>query len=317
MKSVFTFRENNTFTIAQFTDVHWNDWGEPGLDSERENTRSRELMQMVIREEQPDLVVFTGDVITAGRCNDPVKSFRAAVSVVEEHQVPWAVVFGNHDTEAQITRQELMEAVTEHRYAVAEPGPDEISGVGNYIIQIQDADGKTGAVLYFFDSGNMSCIPHVKGYDWIRGDQVDWYERESVRLTAQNGGSPLPGLAFLHIPLPEYREVWEREVCYGHKYEEVCCPQVNSGLFSAMVERGDVMGTFVGHDHINDYTGWLHGIRLCYGRATGFNTYGREGFPRGARMIRLHAGERRFDTWLRLDDGSVVMEQQEHQPAGK
>ncbi len=40
------------------------------------------------------------------------------------------------------------------------------------------------------------------------------------------------------------------------------------------------MGTFVGHDHVNDFVGDLYGIRLCYGRATGFNTYGRQGFTR-------------------------------------
>lgn len=76
----------------------------------------------------------------------------------------------------------------------------------------------------------------------------------------------------------------------------------------------DVRGTFVGHDHINDYWGELHGIRLCYGRATGYNTYGKEGFPRGARIIQLTEGEADFQTWLRLDDGSVVVNQPEHLP---
>ncbi|CAH0117888.1 3',5'-cyclic adenosine monophosphate phosphodiesterase CpdA [Paenibacillus sp. CECT 9249] len=314
MKHAFTFRESGTFTIAQFTDVHWNDWGEPGLNSEEENARSLALMQLVLREERPDLVVFSGDVISAGRCRDPRESFRAAVSAVEESRTPWAVVFGNHDTEAQITRQELMEVAAGFEYAVAEPGPAAVSGVGNYILHVRDGEGNVGAALYFFDSGNLSALSHVEGYDWIRRDQIGWYERESRHLTNVNGGRPLPALAFLHIPLPEYREVWESQTCYGHKYEEVCCPPVNSGLFAAMVEMGDVMGTFVGHDHINDYTGTLHGIRLCYGRATGFNTYGREGFPRGARMIQMKEGERDFDTWLRLEDGSTVTKQPEHRP---
>lgn len=49
--------------------------------------------------------------------------------------------------------------------------------------------------------------------------------------------------------------MWERKTCYGSKFERVCCPEVNTGLFAAMLERGDVMGTFAGHDHINDYWG--------------------------------------------------------------
>ena len=79
-------------------------------------------------------------------------------------------------------------------------------------------------------------------------------------------------------------------------------------------EMKDVVGTFVGHDHVNDYFGDLHGIRLCYGRASGYNTYGRDRFLRGARVIRLREGERQFQTWLRLSDGSLVSEQPEHRP---
>ena len=66
---------------------------------------------------------------------------------------------------------------------------------------------------------------------------------------------------------------------------------------------------------IDDFEGTLHGIRLCYGRATGYNTYGREGFPRGARLIELREGERAFSTWLRLEGGEVVTEQPEHDPS--
>ena len=77
-----------------------------------------------------------------------------------------------------------------------------------------------------------------------------------------------------------------------------------------------MLGTFVGHDHINDFMGTLHGIQLCYGRATGYNTYGREGMARGARIIRLTKGVRAFETWLRLEGGQVVTEQPLHVPDG-
>ena len=79
----------------------------------------------------------------------------------------------------------------------------------------------------------------------------------------------------------------------------------------------DVMGTYVGHDHINDYEGDLYGIRLCYCRGTGFHTYGREGFPRGARIIQLMEGKRDFRTWQYLADGSTLLRYPEHAPAGR
>ncbi|MEF3304542.1 metallophosphoesterase family protein [Paenibacillus sp. GYB003] len=313
-KRTLKFRPDGTFTIAQFTDVHW-------IDGCEEDLRSRALMETVIREEKPDVVFFTGDVIytggvKAGRqpCLDPRGALREAAACAEERGVPWALVFGNHDTENYITREELAAEVEAFAHSVFERGPAELSGCGNYALVIEGADGKAAAALYGFDSGAYSGLPHVEGYDWIRRDQIDWYLRESRRLTERNGGEPLPALAFFHIPLPEYEQVWRTRTCYGSKHEDVCAPKLNSGLFAALAEAGDVMGTFCGHDHVNDYWGELHGIRLCYGRATGYNTYGRDGFPRGARLIRLNEGRRGFESWLRLDDGTVVTSQPEHIP---
>jgi hypothetical protein len=61
---------------------------------------------------------------------------------------------------------------------------------------------------------------------------------------------------------------------------------VNTGLFSALVEMGDVKGVFVGHDHINEYCYKREGISLCYGGGAGFGaSYGDSTFSRLARVI--------------------------------
>jgi hypothetical protein len=70
-----------------------------------------------------------------------------------------------------------------------------------------------------------------------------------------------------------------------------------------MVEHRDVMGVFVGHDHDNDYAGLVKGICLAYGRATGFDAYGK--LMRGARVIELIEGKRTFDTWIRTGDKKI------------
>ncbi|GAA0839850.1 metallophosphoesterase family protein [Bifidobacterium pullorum subsp. gallinarum] len=315
MKPILRFGDDHTFKIVQFTDIHW-------MNGEPEDQLSRQCMDTVLDLEQPDLVVFTGDLIYSGevdpgsrRCEDPVQAFKDVVASVESRGIRWAFVFGNHDTEGDVTREELMDVAMQHTYNCAEHGSPDIHGVGNYTLPLYSSNGdKTEAVLYFFDSGRESEHPAVPGYDWIRRDQIRWYEMASMAYSVKHGGEPLPALAFFHIPLPEYQEVWERKTCYGSKYERVCCPEVNTGLFAAMLERGDVLGTFAGHDHINDYWGELHGIRLCYGRATGYGTYGREGMLRGARVIRLHEGQRQFDTWITLADGSQIGEQEKHEP---
>jgi len=309
MLKPLTFREDDTFVIVQFTDIHWKQGGP-------EDERSYALMEQVVGAERPDLIVFTGDIIDGKHCADPAQSLRDAVSVAERNRIPWAAVFGNHDDEGKLTRERLLEVLMEHEWHCAGHGgfTRDVSGCGNGVLEVTDRQGNAAAALYFFDSGAYAPVPGVGKYGWIHRDQIAWYESQSRALAARNGGTPLPSLAFFHIPLPEYDEVWQRRVCYGSKHEQVCCPKINTGLFAAMVEMGDVAGTFAGHDHVNDYWGELYGIRLCYGRATGYNTYGREGFPRGARVIRLRRGERDFESWLRLDGGEVVAEQPEHAP---
>ncbi len=188
--------------------------------------------------------------------------------------------------------------------------------MGNFVRLIASSkDGNAAtAVLYFFDSGSYApsaSTSGIGGYGWITFEQIDWYRRVARDLVRSRQAEiapsvACPALAFFHIPLPEYNEVWDQHLCGGVKQEPVCCPRINTGLFAAFYEAGDVRGVFVGHDHVNDFEGNLHGIRLCYGRASGYNTYGKEGFPRGARLIRLREGEQTFTTWLRLDNGSVV-----------
>ncbi|MEC0227486.1 metallophosphoesterase family protein [Paenibacillus alba] len=292
------FREDGTFTIVQLTDLHI------GGDKDNEaDLRTLALVRAVLVEEKPDLIVYTGDLISSYGVADPLASFRRAIAPAVESGLPWAHVFGNHDAEESVTREELMAVARKHSACYSQVGPKELSGVGNYTLTIQGTQsGNAAAVLYFLDSGAMAP-DSVGGYAWIQADQIHWYKQQSLAFR-ERSDAILPGLAFFHIPLPEYNDVWKVGKVSGIKNEDVCCPKLNSGLFAAMAEMGDVMGTFVGHDHDNDFCGTLHEIRLCFGRVTGYNTYG--GLPRGARVIRLQEGERSFETWQRLEDRSIL-----------
>ncbi|RKP44287.1 metallophosphoesterase [Cohnella endophytica] len=304
------FRPDGTFTIVQFTDLHWK-------NGESADQRTKALMERVLAEERPDLIVFTGDVIESLHCRDPYQSFRDAVSLAESSGIPWAATFGNHDCEGEVTRKRLMEVQLEHSGSIAQAGPADVAGVGNFVELVAGRNGETAAALYFIDSGDYSKLPSVPGYGWIERSQIDWFEAQARLLRIDNGDRPVPSLAFFHIPLPEYRDLWNERVCYGHRYERVQAPKLNSGMFAAMVRSEAMMGTFCGHDHINDYSGKLHGIRLCYGRATGYHTYGRWLYQRGARVIRLKQGDEGktdFDSWLRLANGKKISKPCKHSP---
>ncbi len=307
MTSSLRFRPDRTFTIVQFTDTHWR-------NSEPADGQTAALMAAILDAEQPDLVVLTGDVIDGSHCRDGAAAWRQAVTPMVERTVPWAAVFGNHDDEGALDRRALLAVQQELPGCLTQAGPAHVSGVGNYVLPVlSSTQNRPAAHLYFLDSHGYA-ERELTGYGWIRRDQIAWYLETAAALQADNGGEPLPALAFFHIPLPEYVEVWDYHICRGEKHEAVCCPPINTGFFAALWEAGDVLGTFVGHDHINDYMGELYGIRLCYGRGTGFNTYGKEGFKRGARVIRLQEGVRDFSTWLRLEGDQVIREQPIHPP---
>ena len=76
-------------------------------------------------------------------------------------------------------------------------------------------------------------------------------------------------------------------------------------MFSELVLQGNVLGTFVGHDHNNNYVAQLFNIALCYGYFSGGNSY--QDLPlNGARIILLEENQQTFTTWLRRKDGKQL-----------
>jgi len=50
---------------------------------------------------------------------------------VIERKIPWAAVFGNHDSEIAADRDEQMWALMQMPYSLARTGPADVDGVGN------------------------------------------------------------------------------------------------------------------------------------------------------------------------------------------
>ncbi len=63
-----------------------------------------------------------------------------------------------------------------------------------------------------------------------------------------------------------------------------------------MVERGDVLAVFSGHDHINSYTTELDGIKIINTPGATFDSYGND-IVRGVRMITVKESDpTKFET---------------------
>lgn len=298
------FNNDGTFKILQFTDLHINDENEA---SKLRNDSTYRLIESLAETQKPDLLVLTGDCIWNTR--DAISLWKQLCASLERTGVPYAVCFGNHDEETDVNNAQILDFLLTQPNSLTRDDAN-ISGTGNCVLPVaaSSSDPTTALAIYMIDSHNSCKDRSFGGYAWINHDQIDWYRSQSDSLRNANNGVIVPAVAFFHIPLPEFDTCLKKYPAVGTKKEAVCAPGINSGLFESMLEKGDMLGVFVGHDHNNDYLIDANGkILLAYGRKSGYNSAYDEVLPRGARVITLHKGERKLDT-------SVIDELGTHHP---
>lgn len=82
-------------------------------------------------------------------------------------------------------------------------------------------------------------------------------------------------------------------------------PDINTGEFETLSEKGDVLGVYVGHDHKNSYVGKVGNIDVGFTQSAGFNVYG-NGKQRGVRCFVLEENDpRNYKTYEQLCDGKL------------
>jgi len=315
------FRPDGTFKVVQFNDTQ---------DDELTDRRTVELIEKVLDQEKPDFVVINGDVISGG-CASRLEVKQAINNVVwpmESRRIPWAVTYGNHDEdslpESGVDEAGMLKIYRSYDYNVNADNAAGLTGTSNTIVSIASSAKKNrdAFALWLIDSGryapgaiNGQNFDGYPTWDWIRMDQVAWYREQSQQLEKRLGRK-VPGLMFIHIALWEHRFMWwggvdtrtaadaargrARHGIIGERNEDECPGPINSGMYNAILERGDVKGVFVGHDHVNDYVGDYYGVMLGYAPGTGFGAYGLDGAERN----RLRGG-RVFELTENGDDVSI------------
>eukprot|EP00742_Colponemidia_sp_Colp-10_P000495 GILJ01000539.1.p1 GENE.GILJ01000539.1~~GILJ01000539.1.p1 ORF type:complete len:403 (+),score=48.96 GILJ01000539.1:40-1209(+) len=306
------FREDGTFRIVQFTDLHFG-------EGDGKDPKTQDVQRAVLAAEKPDLVIMTGDSVSGFAWDGQTKPWFAPLwkeftRPMTEFNARWAYALGNHDHQGDLTQDEIISLDQTSPLSLTQKGPADVDGVTNFVLPIYQGD-EVLTNLWIFDSHDDGCLG-VGGWGCVRPNQVAWYKSLSAKLT-QLRGAQVPGLSFFHIPMPEFMWVWNEFPTVGNKSEDVSCFAVNTGLYAAMKEVGDMKGVFCGHDHNNDYGGPYYGIDLLYGRKTGYGCYGPpEGWQKGARVIEITASPFSYRTWIRQEDGSVVDQPVSQKTAG-
>lgn len=115
-------------------------------------------------------------------------------------------------------------------------------------------------------------------------------------------------MAFIHIPLPEYRT--PNAPIIGKYREPPTAPTFNSGFKDVLV-NADVSVVSAGHDHANDYCMLDQeeeklNIWMCYAGGSGFGGYGGyNGYHRRVRLFEIDSPADRITTWKRVEYGET------------
>ncbi len=283
------FNTNQEFTILQLTDLHYGEG--PNRDH-----NSTILTERLLNMTNPDLVVITGDSVSGYAWDGLNNTFYSDcwemwTSPLTKLGIPYAYTLGNHDDQGDYTRKQICNLDSTNKLSLTQYNPS-VTGATNYFVPIYssnktDTTDKTPvSLIWMLDTNDENCGEMQDSWGCFEEDQIKWYENESERLNKKFGYTP-KGLAFFHIPLPEYIDSYNWRKSYGTKNEEIACPKINTKLFKSMLEKDNIYATFCGHNHNNDNGAELYGIELVFGRKTGYGGYGPDFFQRGARVIKL------------------------------
>lgn len=195
------FDKEGNFRILTLSDIHGR------TDHDVESSR---FILDVVNATKPNLIVLLGDQISyVKNQGDNVKNaIKNIMDTIAQTQVPFAVVFGNHDIDCMPLDQQMkifqsyptclgrpsMTLTDTRNFDISnineeDPTKDVIfdyekesvqcSGCGNYNLLIKDSKNEKFVFnLWFLDSGNVDSI-------FVKPDQVEWYDKEYQKIITE------------------------------------------------------------------------------------------------------------------------------------
>ncbi|MDE6565522.1 MAG: metallophosphoesterase, partial [Clostridia bacterium] len=209
------------FVIVQLTDMQlWS--------SSKDNNFAFETAETVIKQVEPDLVVFTGDNVSGVGVPELLKTF---VKKIEELAVKydflWAPIFGNHDNEMRATPnwsgdQYLKVSRENGGHCLFQKGPTNLGDeygdlLGNYVINVKAGD-KIVQSLYMLDNSAYAEYPkELKNAVYEKEGrnnkerpfpyaQIEWCKWQANNIN-RISGSVVPSIFFTHCAPYEMGDV--------------------------------------------------------------------------------------------------------------
>ncbi|KAG0140593.1 hypothetical protein CROQUDRAFT_99896 [Cronartium quercuum f. sp. fusiforme G11] len=209
------FNTDGKFKILQIADLHFSASGGecmnaellPSCEKEGADATTAKWISKVIDKQKPDLIVLSGDQLSGnGKTFDTLSTLIKVGHLIGDKQIPWTVIFGDHDTDKALAKEEQMYVLKWMPYFVGKAGPGvpgvsdegwpsvrQVSdmGVGNYVLGVNGTrtDNTQALTLYFLDSHDTipmtvaqlwsMAMGAATEYDWLKESQIEWYRNQS------------------------------------------------------------------------------------------------------------------------------------------
>ena len=321
------FDSNGKFRILTISDLHAKD---------EVDIKSISLINAAIHHTKPHLIVLLGDQLgyLKNENNEIQNSISHFMKPITDNNIPFAVVFGNHDPDVGMSLEDQMKIYQSYPNCLAQSGPSNVSGCGNYNILIKDSKNEKNIFnVWFADSGKD---PN----EFIRPDQVEWYDKTYHEILSNNNNIPIKSLWFQHRAVEEIYSLLVKtdfpinttSISKGFEYgsfvslnpelefdptgillegpDVIADESKKSALYQKWVENGDVLGACFGHNHGDSFLGYTKdNIALGFDSSAGWLvTYSFPGFDRGVRIFEIDENDTSKFTTHMLYYGQVVNE---------
>lgn len=259
---LFVVMKDNSFKIAQFTDLHFGTEGEhyhnPNIN------KTIEYMDKVVDETSPDLIVLSGDIIM----NTGIEGIKFIIDIMDKYRTPWTFLFGNHDSETYIfnySKHDISNYLTNSssKYLLYKNGyieGENQNRYGNFSIKIVDKYNNLLGAVINMDSGVYDYS--IDQYQEITPNQINWYINEIDTLNSKYITQKskifdiIPTILFNHMPPKEFNQIYYQISNGGEG--EIIIPNKrmnneNKTFFQTIIEKESTRAFFVGHYHVRKY----------------------------------------------------------------
>ena len=254
---------NGKLTILQISDAQDTQWVRKTMLA---------MLNKACDRINPDLIIFTGDNILGNHLNDQrfgtgqrklsrgeqykilETAIHHVIDIPELRNIPFAIIFGNHDDRNSFTKEEQADIFRACRMNRGLETTGRLCGT--YRLPVYSTDGENNVFdIYMIDTAYFDHAAG-EGFEEITPEAVEWYKKEAEEN--QN-----PAMMFMHIPFKELEHFVEtdgngkvlglRNGAVGDVGEHVCPLPEDNGFYEAVRSNGNTKMIVSGHDHTNSF----------------------------------------------------------------